>query len=457
MSTGAETTRPNILFFHVDNLGMGELGCYGGGEVRGAPTHRIDRFAREGLQLWHYIAEPQCTPSRSALMTGRHAIRSGTHTGLSGGASGGIVAWERTIADILSEHGYATSCYGKWHIGAEDGRWPTDHGFDEWFGPPRSYSECMWLDDPKYDSRRDPQAHMLEGDRTSGVRVRDDLPLTTELKCDIDTEYKRRSVDFMRRAVSDGRPFYVYFNHSLMHFPTIPRHEFRGKSGNGEWADSLLELDHDFGELLEVLDGLDVVDNTIVILAGDNGAEERLLWRGTAGVFEGSYFSSAEGGIRTPCLIRWPSRVAIRSSNEIVHQADMFTTLLKWAACEAPRDRIIDGIDQSAFFLGAQGHSNREGCLIWVGERLHAVKWKNFKVMFVRQKYFDDELRILSTPHVVDLLADPKEREPRSQRYVHAWVLAHTRRLISDYQDSLKQESLIPAGSPIDYVPKPVA
>jgi arylsulfatase A-like enzyme len=147
-------THPNVLFFHVDNLGLGELGCYGGGMVRGADTRRIDGFAREGLQLWHYIAEPQCTPSRSALMTGRYAVRSGTHTIAAGGETGGIVAWERTMGDILSEAGYATACLGKWHIGAEDGRWPTDHGFDQWYGPPRSYTECMWLEDPWYEAGR---------------------------------------------------------------------------------------------------------------------------------------------------------------------------------------------------------------------------------------------------------------------------------------------------------------
>ena len=127
---------------------MGELGCYGGGIVRGAETRRTDPFAREGLQLWHYVAEPQCTPSRSALMTGRHAIRSGTHTVPRDGGSQGFVAWERTIADVLSEAGYATACFGKWHLGAEDGRWATDHGFDEWYGPPRSYDEAAGTTTP---------------------------------------------------------------------------------------------------------------------------------------------------------------------------------------------------------------------------------------------------------------------------------------------------------------------
>ena len=161
--------RPNIVFFHVDNLGMGELGCYGGGIVRGAATRRTDDFAREGLQLWHYIAEPQCTPSRSALLTGRHAIRSGTHSVPREG-SYGLVAWERTIADVLSEAGYATACLGKWHVGSEEGRWPTDHGFDEWYGPPRSYDESRWFENPWYDPDRDGVPYMHEGTRDDGVQ-----------------------------------------------------------------------------------------------------------------------------------------------------------------------------------------------------------------------------------------------------------------------------------------------
>ena len=124
--------KPNILFFHVDNLGMGELGCYGGGILRGADTRRMDQFAREGAKLTHYVVEPQCTPTRSALMTGRFPIRSGNHTIALGGNGGGIVKWERTVGSILSEAGYATSIYGKWHIGAEDGRFPTDHEIFNW-------------------------------------------------------------------------------------------------------------------------------------------------------------------------------------------------------------------------------------------------------------------------------------------------------------------------------------
>jgi arylsulfatase A-like enzyme len=139
---------PNIVYFLVDNLGYGELGCYGGGILRGADTKRIDAFAGEGMKLLNFAPEAQCTPSRSALLTGRYAIRSGNHTVALPGDDGGLVAWERTIGDVLSAKGYATACVGKWHVGESRGRWPTDHGFDEWYGPPRTWDEAMWPSDP---------------------------------------------------------------------------------------------------------------------------------------------------------------------------------------------------------------------------------------------------------------------------------------------------------------------
>ena len=445
--------KPNIIYFHVDNLGLGELGCYGGGKVRGAETRRIDRFAGEGLQLWHYVAEPQCTPSRSALMTGRHAIRSGTHTATIGGEEGGIVAWERTMADVLSADGYATACFGKWHIGAERGRWPTDHGFDEWYGPPRSYDECLWPDDPWYDPQVAPAAYMLEGRKGEPVRERRDQQLTIPLKRDVDQEYKRRAFDFMRRAVDTGKPFFLYYNHPLMHWPLVPREAFKGKSRNGDAADCLLQLDQDFGEVLDFMETSGIEENTIVIFAGDNGPEDMLLWRGSPGVFEGSYFTSSEGGLRTPCLIRWPGQVpAGNSSNELVHQVDMFPTLLGWAGCEVPQDRVIDGIDQKSFFLGQQEKSNREGCLVWVGERLHGVKWRNFKVLFIKQRYLFDGVLPLGYLHIINLITDPKEREPVNAQYAHSWVMGPVGQLLKQFQESVEREPLIPAGAPLDYV-----
>jgi arylsulfatase len=155
--------RPNILFFHVDNLGFGELSCYSGGPFRRTWTRRIDAFAGQRFRLTNYAPEAQCTPTRSALLTGRHAIRSGNHSVPLGASGGwGLVAWEQTLGDLLSEAGYGCAAYGKWHVGEGPGRWPTDKGFEEWYGPPRTYDESLWPDDPWYDPQRDPVSRMVE-------------------------------------------------------------------------------------------------------------------------------------------------------------------------------------------------------------------------------------------------------------------------------------------------------
>jgi arylsulfatase A-like enzyme len=213
--------RPNVLFFHVDNLGFGELSCYSGGPFRGCVTERIDAFAQEGFRLTNYCPESQCTPTRSALLTGRHAIRSGTHSvpiGQEG--SWGLVAWEKTLGDVLSEAGYGCAAYGKWHVGEGRGRWPTDKGFLEWYGPPRTYDEALWPTDPWYDPQRDPVSRMLEI-KHGDADVTEGDQLTLEVRRDCDVEYLRRAETFIRGQVEAGRPFYVYFNHSLMHMPVV--------------------------------------------------------------------------------------------------------------------------------------------------------------------------------------------------------------------------------------------
>lgn len=201
--------RPNVLFFHVDNLGFGELSCYSGGPFRGATTERIDAFASEGFRLTNYCPESQCTPTRSALLTGRHAIRSGTHSvpiGSSG--SWGLVAWEKTLGELLSEGGYGCAAYGKWHVGEGEGRWPTDRGFEEWYGPPRTYDEALWPTDPWYDPKRDPVTRMLESRRGEPGATEGDQ-LTLEVRRDCDVEYLRRAEAFVRRTVESGTPFFL--------------------------------------------------------------------------------------------------------------------------------------------------------------------------------------------------------------------------------------------------------
>jgi arylsulfatase A-like enzyme len=446
--------QPNILFFHVDNLGFGELSCYSGGPFRGATTTRIDGFAAEGTRLTNYCPESQCTPTRSALLTGRHAIRSGTHSvpiGVPGGW--GLVAWERTLGDLLSDGGYGCAAYGKWHVGEGPGRWPTDHGFSEWCGPPRTYDEALWPTDPWYDPQRDPVSRMVEIHRgEADVTERDQLTLDVRRDCDLD--YLGRCGAFIRAQVAADTPFFVYFNHSLMHMPVIPRTEFIGRSGQGDWADALLELDADFGTLLDLLDELGIAANTVVVFAGDNGPEDVLLWRGTPGYWEGSYFAGGEGNLRTPCLVRWPGRVpAGRASDEIMHVVDWFATGLRIAGLDVPSDRVIDGIDQLDWLTGQRDTSAREGYVYWMGQQMYGVKWHNFKLILVAQRYMQDTADKLPTPRLINLTTDPQEREAVALPHLHTWVATHMMRLIGQFEASTRAEPPIPMGAPLDHVP----
>jgi arylsulfatase A-like enzyme len=446
--------RPNVLFFHVDNLGFGELSCYSGGPFRGAWTERIDAFARQGFRLTNYAPEAQCTPTRSALMTGRHAIRSGTHSVPVGAQSGwGLVQWEKTLGDVLSEAGYSCAVYGKWHVGEGPGRWPTDKGFDEWYGPPRTYDEALWPTDPWYDPQRDPQSRMVqikkgEPDVTEGEQ------LTLDVRRDCDTAYLAHADDFIRRSVADGAPCFVYFNHSLMHMPVIPREEFKGKTGQGDWADSLLELDRDFGVLLDLLDELGITDDTLVVFAGDNGPEDIVLWRGTPGYWEGSYFAGGEGNLRTPCIVRWPGHVAEnRVSDEIMHVTDWFTTILYAAGLSEPADRVIDGVNQLNWLAGERDSSAREGYIFWMGPEMYGVKWRNFKLVLVEQKYSSDPVGRLSAPRIINLVTDPQEREDVAIPHLHSWTAFHFNRILREFRASAHREPLIPAGAQLEFVP----
>jgi arylsulfatase len=446
--------RPNILFFQVDNLGFGELSCYSGGPLRGVTTSRIDRFARDGFRMTNYCPESQCTPSRSALLTGRHAIRSGTHTVPIGVADGwGLVAWETTLGDILGSGGYACAAYGKWHVGEGPGRWPTDKGFEEWYGPPRTYDEALWPTDPWYDASRDPVSRMMEIRR--GERTPTELEqLTIDVRRDCDTEYLRRADVFIRRSVKAATPFFVYFNHSLMHMPVIAREEFKGRTRQGDWADSLLELDTDFGTLLDLLDALHIRDNTLVVFAGDNGPEDVLLWRGSPGYFEGSYFAGGEGNLRTPCIVGWPGHVQGGVvSNDIMHITDWFTTIVHAAGLSTPGDRVIDGVDQLDWLTGKAPSSRREGYVYWMGREMYGAKWRDFKLVLVEQRYLSDSARPLPTPRIINLITDPQEREALSLPHLHTWAAHHFNRIIGDFEASLRREPLIPAGAPLDHVP----
>src|SRR4029453_6456728 len=194
--------KPNIVFLLMDNLGYGEPGCYGGGGTRGAATSRIDKLATEGTRLTNYNVEAQCTPSRSALMTGRFSIRSGTHSVPIGGGLEGLTQWEVTIAETLSGAGYTTAAFGKWHLGSDQGRLPNGQGFDEWYGIPRTTDEAFWPPEPAAKEAGAEFEHIMEGRK--GEKSRELVVYDLEQGRLIDAEITRRTIDFMKRSVQAG-------------------------------------------------------------------------------------------------------------------------------------------------------------------------------------------------------------------------------------------------------------
>lgn len=451
-SPAQTASKPNIVFILMDNLGYGEVGCYGGGVTRGAPTPRIDKLAAEGTRLTNFNVEAQCTPSRSAIMTGRFAIRSGTHSVPLGGGLEGLTQWEVTIAEALSAAGYATAHYGKWHLGSDQGRLPNAQGFDEWFGIPRTTDEAFWPSDPAAKVAGVKPEQIMEGKK--GENSRDVAVYDLDQRRLIDAEITRRTIDFMKRNTAANKPFYLYVPFTLVHLPTLPNRKFEGKTGYGDFPDALAEMDSHVGEILDAIDTLNIRDNTIVVFTSDNGPEATWPWQGNSGPWRGYYFTHMEGSLRAPFIIRWPNRVpAGRVSNEIVHEVDTFTTLAKIGGASVPQDRPIDGVDQTDFLLGKSEKSNREGFPVFVADRLEAVKWRNWKIVFYDEQrdWWSPPIK-LGTPKAFNLITDPKEEYPQTG-LLSTWSAGPAIKVMVDFEASLKKYPPIPPGTPDPYTP----
>jgi arylsulfatase len=452
--------KPNIVLVFMDNFGWGEPGFNGGGIIRGAATPRLDKLASEGLRLTNFNVEVQCTPSRSAIMTGRYAIRSGNATVPLGEGVYGLVQWEVTMAEMLSEAGYATGMYGKWHLGRTEGRFPTDQGFDEWYGIPNTTDESVHSSLPGFAESGIPQAFVL--DARKGETPKKVRPYDLDYRPLIDRDLTDRAIAFMKRQVKSERPFFVYLPYTATHFPTLPHPEFEGKSGNGVWGDVLMQIDSYVAELLDVIDDLGVAKNTIFIFTADNGPEAleagetsltvETAVHGSAGPWRGTLFTGFEGALRVPFVIRWPGKIAAGASNdEIVHAMDLFPTLARIAGGKVPDDRIIDGIDVSDFLIGKTRKSGRDGFIVYMGNDVFGVKWRNWKIHFKEQDAWNTILRTYTMPRVYNLFNDPRELD--NVLFPHTWVLKAGLPQLEEHIASLKKYPPIPTGTLDPYQP----
>jgi len=452
--------KPNILLVFMDNFGWGEPGFNGGGIIRGAETPRLDALAAEGLRLTNFNIEVQCTPSRSAIMTGRYAIRSGNGTVPLGEGVYGLVQWEVTMAEMLSEAGYATGMYGKWHLGRTEGRFPTDQGFDEWYGVPNTTDESVYSSLEGFAESGIATPFVLESKK--GNTPKKARPYNLDYRPLIDRDLTDRAIRFMERQARADTPFFVYLPYTATHFPTMPHPDFAGKSGNGPWGDMLMQIDSYVGELLDTIDELGVADNTIVIFTADNGPEAlsagetsltvETALHGSAGPWRSTLFSGYEGALRVPFAIRWPDKIeAGRVSDEIVHAMDLFPTFARIAGGKVPTDRVIDGVDTSEFLLGRQEESGREGLVVYMGNDIFGVKWGNWKIHFKEQTAWNGVLREYTMPRVYNLMNDPQEHD--NVLFPHTWVLKVGLPQLEEHVASLKKYPPVPTGAADPYEP----
>ena len=440
----AQSTRPNVVLIFPDNLGWGEVGAYG--SVRGVPTPNIDSIAAQGIRLDNFNVEFSCTVSRAALLTSRYALRSGATQ------NGGITQWEVTIAEALKSTGYSTALFGKWHLGGSnwiDGRTPINQGFDEWYGIPNTSNEAQITSAVDFNPAITDTPYIWEqksGEPAKKVKVFD-----LDSRRTVDREATLRSVDFMERNVRSRRPFFLYLPLTQIHFPTLTHPDFMGKTGAGDIGDAMADVDHNVGLVMAAIKRLGIDRNTLVMWCTDNGAEGRRPWRGSSGPWRGFYNSVMEGGIRTPCVMRWPGRIPRgQVSNEIVHELDIFPTIAAAVGADlVPTDRAIDGVNQLPFLEGKQKNSNRESALYFTGTQVRAVKWKEWKFHYA----FMPEPRVTEPPlmRLFNLRSDP--REETDIKDVNPWAIGQFDKLVAEFTASTERFPNVPANARDPYTP----
>ena len=443
--------QPNIVFMMADNLGYGDLGSYGGGEVRGMPTPRIDQLASEGLRFTQFLVEAGCTPSRAATMTGRYSTRSGLSLVVLRGTDNTLSAKEVTMAEMLKNVGYSTSYLGKWHLGMASESQPQNQGFDNYFGILNSTDEAVFNSSMRqagYTPTESERAYIWNG--AAGKSAEPLREYTLEKRRTIDLELADRAVNYISEQANAANPFFLFISWTRPHWPNLTSEDFAGRSHIGDYGDSVMELDYNTGRVLDALQAAAIEDNTIVIWMSDNGPWRTMVWPdgGSAGPFRGELGSAWEGSIRTAGMIKWPGHIKPGTTNGMFSTMDFMPTFASFAGAKMPTDRPIDGIDQSAWLLGQQPNSNREHLLSFINGELVAVRWRHFRIYL--QEVIPSGLGFKTVggtqgsrirkngyPNVYNIEQDPREEADIAPEA--SWIVGKYMPLVAKYYASLKK------------------
>ncbi len=343
----AETTPPNVVMIYCDDLGYGDLGCYGSK----IPTPNLDRMAAQGVRFTHfYSANPVCSPSRASLLTGRYPTRVGVPRVFFPADKTGLAQDEQTIANVLKARGYATKCVGKWHLGHEPAYLPTSRGFDEYFGIP-------------YSNDMNPRLMLKDKETAEQVAL-----LET-----ITPRYTEQAVSFIER--NKTKPFFLYMPHTYPHIPLAASDRFRGKSAHGLYGDVIQEIDWSVGQVLDALKKNGLEKNTLVMFSSDNGP----WFQGSPGPLRGRKGQTYEGGVRVPFIARMPGKIpAGRVLEAIGSTMDILPTVAKLTGASLPA-KPLDGVDIWPLLSGQKKEHTREALLYfdnWDLQCARLGKWK---------------------------------------------------------------------------------
>ena len=359
----ADETRPNIILIVADDLGYGDVGCYGATDIR---TPNLDRMANQGIRFTNFnVAQAVCTASRAGLLTGCYPNRIGMSGAFNHTSKTGMHADENLLSEVCKSQGYATACFGKWHLGTKPAFDPLKHGFDQWLGLPYSNDNG-----PLHPSVRGiPSLPLIENGKT--IALDPDQTMFTKM-------FTEASIKFI--AANREKPFFLYVPHVMPHVPIAASNDFKGKSKRGLYGDAVEEVDWSVGEILRAVDESGIADNTIVLFMSDNG--HFLSYgdhAGSAGPFREGKLTAFEGGVRVPLIVRWPKQItAPKSSDAFITGIDLMPTLAKLIGAKLP-ERKIDGLDLSDLFKDGNG-GGRSRFAYYSGSELHAVRLGNWKL-----------------------------------------------------------------------------
>jgi arylsulfatase len=434
--------RPNIVWFVIDDMGYGDPGAFGGGAAVGAATPNMDRLAGEGLKLTSTYSQPTCTPTRSAILTGRLPVRTGLTRPILAGDKLTKNPWadESSLPKLLGQAGYKTVLSGKWHVGEAVGMRPHDVGFDEFYGfyeaekeisqgvDKRRYPDLV-LNPERLEMLRktgssDALVHGYKGGRTEEVEKIDSI----EKMAEGDRMLRDFSLQKIKELSKGAEPFFLEHAFMKVHADNFASKEFEGKSGSKyPYKDDVMEVDAYIGDMVKALDEAGVLDNTFIFITSDNGPQLD-SWPDTGYTpFRGGKASAWEGGVRVPGIAYWRGIIKPgRQSDDLFDLMDLFNTSLHVAGAldKVPTDRYIDGIDQTSFLLADDGQSNREKVYIWCEHDLMAMRMYEYKIhvkiIETHSQWLGIDMTTISqvglAPWLFNLYIDPKEEYPVGHR-----------------------------------------